>query len=157
MTSQYLSEYDDIVRTMQMYIDGSRQGKSELMRPAFHQGASFFGYAGEQLAVGTPFLFDWIDKNGPAPNIEPRIVSVDILDSIAVVHLEVADWSGNLAGPAVHMSDQSCSLEWHTQTTSRFTQTQRRPQNMRAAAVHPWFANYGFAAGFFIMEVVMDV
>ena len=105
MTSEYLSEYDNIVRTMQMYIDGCRQGKSELMRPAFHPSASFFGYAGEQLAVGTPFLFDWIDKNGPAPNIEPRIVSVDILGSIAVVRLEVADWSGKLAGSGVHMSD----------------------------------------------------
>lgn len=78
---------------MQMYIDGSRQGKSELMRPAFHTDASFFGYAGEQLAVGTKFLFDWIDKNGPAPKIEPRVVSVDILDSIAVVRLNSEKWS----------------------------------------------------------------
>jgi len=75
------------------------------MRPAFHQNASFFGYAGEQLAIGTQFLFDWIDKNGPAPHIEPRIVSVDILDSIAVVRLEVAGWLGNLAGSGVRMSD----------------------------------------------------
>jgi hypothetical protein len=105
MKSEYLSEYDNIVRTMQMYIDGSRQGKSELMRSAFHPSASFFGYAGEQLAIGTQFLFDWIDKNGPAPNIEPRIVSVDILDSIAVVRLEVAEWSGKLAGSNVRMSD----------------------------------------------------
>ena len=50
-------------------------------------------------------LFDWIDKNGPAPKIEPRVVSVDILDSIAVVRLEVAGWSGNLAGSDVRMSD----------------------------------------------------
>jgi len=105
MKSEYLSEYDNIVRTMQMYIDGSKQGKSELMRPAFHPSASFFGYAGEQLAVGTQFLFDWIDKNGPAPNIEPRFVSVDILESIAVVRLEVAEWSGKLAGSGVRMSD----------------------------------------------------
>jgi Putative lumazine-binding len=105
MTSGYLSEYDNIVRTIEMYIDGCRQGKSNLMRPAFHPSASFFGYAGDQLAVGTPFLFDWIDKNGPAPGIQPRIVSVDILDSIAVVRLEVADWSGKLAGSGVHMSD----------------------------------------------------
>jgi len=105
MKSEYLTEYDKIVQTMQMYIDGSKQGKSELMRPAFHANASFFGYAGGQLAVGTQFLFDWIDKNGPAPNIEPRIVSVDILDSIAVVRLEVAGWSGNLAGSDVRMSD----------------------------------------------------
>src|SRR5262249_14202278 len=101
----YLTDYDKIVQTMQMYIDGSRQGKSELMRPAFHPSASFFGYAGDQLAIGTQFLFDWIDKNGPAPNIEPRIVSVDILDSIAVVRLEVAEGSGKLAGSGVCMSD----------------------------------------------------
>ena len=103
--SEYPDEYDKIVQTMQMYIDGCREGKSELMRPAFLANASFFGYAGGQLAVGTQFLFDWIDKNGPAPDIEPRIVSVDILESIAVVRLEVAGWSGNLADSGVSMSD----------------------------------------------------
>jgi hypothetical protein len=75
------------------------------MRPAFHPQASFFGYAGDQLAVGTGFLFDWIDGNGPAPDIEHRAVSVDILESIAVVRLEVANWSGKLAGSGVRMSD----------------------------------------------------
>ena len=105
MKSEYLSEYDKIVRTIQMYIEGSKQGRSELMRPAFHSNASFFGYAGGDLALGTQFLFDWIDKNGPAPKIEPRVVSVDILESIAVVRLEVSGWSGNLAGSGVRMSD----------------------------------------------------
>src|SRR4051794_27261458 len=75
------------------------------MRPAFHPNASFFGYAGEQLAVGTSFLFDWIDKNGPAPDIEPRVVSVNVMESIAAVRLEVANWSGKLAGSGVRMSD----------------------------------------------------
>ena len=75
------------------------------MRPAFHPDASFFGYAGEQIAIGTKFLFNWIDNNGPAPNIEPRVVNVDIVDSIAIVRLEVAGWSGNLAGSGVSMSD----------------------------------------------------
>ena len=103
--TEHLTDYDSIVKTVQMYIDGSKQGKSALMRPAFHPDASFFGYAGDQLASGTQFLFDWIDKNGPAPKIEPRVVSVDILDSIAVVRLEVAGWSGNLAGTCVRMSD----------------------------------------------------
>ena len=83
-TSEYLTEYDGIAKTMQMYIEGSRQGKSALMRPAFHPDASFFG---------------------SAPDIEPRMISVDIVDSIAVVRLEVAGWSGNLAGSGVRMSD----------------------------------------------------
>jgi len=103
--SEYLTDYDEIVNTIQMYIEGGRQGKSELMRPAFHPDASFFGYAGEQLAIGTPFLFDWIDKNGPAPEIEARWVSVDILESLAVVRLEIAGWSGTMAGSGVRMSD----------------------------------------------------
>jgi hypothetical protein len=103
--NQYLTEYDNIVKTIQLYTDGCKQGKSELMRPAFHPNASFFGYAGNELAVGTKFLFDWIDSNGPAPKIEPRLVNVDILDSIAVVRLEVAGWSGKLAGSSARMSD----------------------------------------------------
>jgi hypothetical protein len=99
------SQHDEILKTLQLYIDGSKQGKCELMRPAFHPQASVFGYAGDQLAIGTEFLFDWIDRNGPAPGIEPRVISVDILESIAVVRVEVANWSGKLAGSGVRMSD----------------------------------------------------
>jgi hypothetical protein len=66
------------------------------MRPSFHPQASFFGYAGDQLAIGLAFLFDWVDKNGPAPDIQARVVSVDIAESIAVVRLEVANWSGKV-------------------------------------------------------------
>jgi Putative lumazine-binding len=103
--TEYISDHDEILRTMQTYIDGSRQGKSKTMRSAFHPDASFFGYVGDQCVSGTRFLFDWIDKNGPAPDIEPRTVSIDVLDSIAVVRLEVGGWSGNLAGSGIHMSD----------------------------------------------------
>ncbi|MBL8238687.1 MAG: nuclear transport factor 2 family protein [Bryobacterales bacterium] len=103
--ASYSNEYDSIVAAMQGYIEGSRQGRSELMRSAFHPGASFIGYAGGELRQGTQFLFDWIDGNGPAPDIRPRFTSVDILDTIAVVRLEVEGWSGKLAGSGVRMSD----------------------------------------------------
>jgi hypothetical protein len=53
-----------------------------MIRPVFHRDASSFGYAGGNPA---PFLFGWIGKNGPAPDIKPRFVSVDILESIAGV------------------------------------------------------------------------
>ena len=35
-SSTYTREYDGIVKAMQQYIDGSKAGNSELMRPAFH-------------------------------------------------------------------------------------------------------------------------
>ena len=109
-TAKTQSEHDAILKTLQLYIDGCKQGSSEVMRPAFHPQASFFGYAGNQLAVGAEFLFDWIDRNGPAPDIESRVVSVDTAESIAVVRLEVANFSGKLAGSGVHMSDIFTSL-----------------------------------------------
>jgi hypothetical protein len=101
----YLNDYDHIVQTIQIYIDSCKAGSSQGMRPAFAPEASFFGYAAGQLAVGTEFLFNWIDENGPAPNIQSRILNVDILQSIAVVRLEVTGWSGKLAGSGVSMSD----------------------------------------------------
>lgn len=84
-TTTYATDYDEIIGAMQHYIEGSKAGKSDLMRPAFHKDASFIGYAGGDLVIGTPVLFDWIDNNGPAPDIQPRFVSVDIVGSIAVV------------------------------------------------------------------------
>ncbi len=102
----YLTEYDAIVKTIQHYIDGSRAGNSELMRPAFHTGASLVGYAGGNLLFGpAQQLFDWIDGNGPAPGIEPDFASIEILETIAIVRLEVKQWSGKHAGSGVHMSD----------------------------------------------------
>ena len=104
-STSYAVEYDAVVKTVQMYLEGCKQGKSGLMRPAFHANAGFFGYAGGELAMGTPFLFEWIDKNGPSPHIRPRFISVDVLESVAAVRLEVDGWSGALAGPEMCMSD----------------------------------------------------
>jgi hypothetical protein len=99
------TEHDAILQALQSYIDGCRQGNSGLMRSTFHSRASFIGYVGDGLVVGVDYLFDWIDRNGPAPDIEPRVVSVEIAESIAVVRLEVSNWSGKLAGSGVRMSD----------------------------------------------------
>src|SRR6516165_4283876 len=106
MEIDHLTEYDAIVKTMQHYIDGSRAGNGELMRAGFHSDATLVGYVGGNLLF-TPIqvLFDWIDENGPAPDIEPSFASIEILESIAVVRLEVEQWSGKNAGSGVHMSD----------------------------------------------------
>jgi hypothetical protein len=102
----YLNDYDEIIKTMQHYIDGSKAGKSELMHPGFHPDASLVGYAPGQFLFGPiQILYDWIDGNGPAPDIKPNFASIEILETIAIVRLEVYGWSGKLAGSGVHMSD----------------------------------------------------
>ena len=104
--SEDTGEYRAIMATMQRYIDGGRTGQSDLMRPAFHPDATIVGYCGGSLLTGSiGQLFDWIDHNGPAPNITPRFASVEVVETVAVVRLEVKGWSGKMAGENARMSD----------------------------------------------------
>ncbi len=89
------SEYDVIAAVVQHYIDGSRSGKGDDMKPAFHKDATIFGYAGADLFAGPiQQLFDWVDKNGPATGLQARIASIDVVDSVATVRLELDNWIG---------------------------------------------------------------
>ena len=91
-----VSEYDAIAKTVQHYIDGAKSGRGDDMKPAFHQDATIFGYAGANLFAGPiQQLFDWNDRNGPATGLQARIVSTDIIDTIATVRLELDNWTGH--------------------------------------------------------------
>ncbi len=90
-----LTENDAIARTVQHYIDGAKSGKGDDMKPAFHNDATIFGYAGAEL-FGGPIqqLFDWNDENGPAAELQARIASIDVVDTVATVRLELDNWAG---------------------------------------------------------------
>jgi hypothetical protein len=91
-----VSENDAIAKTVQHYIDGARSGKGDDMKPAFHKDATIFGYAGTDL-FGGPIqqLFDWNDENGPATELQAQIASIDLVDTVATVRLELDDWTGS--------------------------------------------------------------
>ena len=94
-TAVDLSEYDAISNTVQIYIDGGRSGKGADMKPAFHSDATIFGYAGPDLFAGPiQGLFDWIDQNDPATELQGRIASIDIIETVATVRLELENWNG---------------------------------------------------------------
>ena len=90
-----VSEYDAITKAVQHYIDGGRSGKGDDMKPAFHKDATIFGYAGADLFAGPiQQLFDLVDKNGPATGLQARIASIDLIDTVATVRLELDNWIG---------------------------------------------------------------
>ena len=65
--SNYLTEYDAIVKTMQHYIAGDGLVRAS-NSPGFHSDATIVGYCGGALLTGPiQQLFGWIDENGPAP------------------------------------------------------------------------------------------
>lgn len=91
-----ISDYDEITACIQHYIDGARSGKGADMKPAFHDQATIFGYVGQDLFAGPiQGLFDWNDKNGPAKDLQARIVKIDIVETIATVRLESDNWTGH--------------------------------------------------------------
>ncbi len=95
-TSTNVNEYDAIEKIIQPYINGARSGKGEDMKPAFHQDATIFGYAGPDLFAGPiQQLFDWNDENGPATGLKARIASIDLIDTVATVRLELDNWTGS--------------------------------------------------------------
>lgn len=100
------AERDAVLKAMQSYIDGVRSGKSSVMRPGFHEAATIFGYyPGGIMTNPIQALFDWIDQNGPSPDLKAEFGTVEVRETIASVRLEVRDISGALAGTGVRMSD----------------------------------------------------
>ena len=90
------SNHDAIATTVQHYIDGGKSGKGDDMKPAFHEDATIFGYAGADLFAGPiQQLFAWVDENDPAPGLQARIASIDVVETVAIVRLELDNWNGS--------------------------------------------------------------
>ncbi len=78
------------------YIEGGRTADSSIMKPAFHENAQMSGPA-ENGAFSGPIqaLYDFVDSNGPATDLEMRIVSITISDERAAsVVLHADPWHG---------------------------------------------------------------
>ncbi len=91
-----VSERVAIQQVVKQYVDGAKSGSGEQMKPAFHENATIFGYIGADLFAGPiQQLFDWNDGNGPATELQARIASIDLIDTVATVRLELENWTGH--------------------------------------------------------------
>ena len=53
-----------------------------------------FGYVGAgRLAGAIQTLFDWNDENGRATELQARFASIDLIDTVATVRLELDNWT----------------------------------------------------------------
>ena len=90
------NEHDAIAEVVQNYVDGAKSGRGDDMKPAFHRDATIFGYVGAELFAGPiQKLFDWNDETGPATELQTRIASIDLADTVATVRLELDNWTGH--------------------------------------------------------------
>lgn len=91
-----MSERTEIEKTLQLYLDGGRAGKSGIMKPAFHESATMFWSADGKLEGGPiQTLFDRVDARGPSPDLVSEIGPVDVNDTTATARIELHNWGGN--------------------------------------------------------------
>ena len=84
-----------ISSVIQTYVEGGRQGNAAIMKPAFREDAMIHGYIGGGLFGGPiGLLFDWVDENPPATDLEANIVNIDLANTIATARVELTGWLG---------------------------------------------------------------
>lgn len=84
------SEYDAVIAVAQKYVDGLRVGSADSVAEAFHKDAVMYGFTNGEL-LGGPIanLFDFIEKNGKAPDISTRLDVLAITPTTAVVRVDM--------------------------------------------------------------------
>lgn len=91
-----LSEYEAITRTVETYVKGGKSGRGDDMKPAFHSQATIFGYFGPDLFAGPiQGLYDWVDRNPPATDLQHYIAGIDVVETVATVRVELYNWLGH--------------------------------------------------------------
>jgi hypothetical protein len=99
------SEAEQYGTTRAGALAGSEVTVSSCVPPSIPE-ATISGYCqGVEYSGSVEHVFEWITMDGPAPNIEPGFARIEIIETIAIVHLEVQRWSGKLAGANARASD----------------------------------------------------
>src|SRR3954463_10722369 len=84
------AEYDAVVAAVQACVDGLRVGSGGGVSKAFPQDAVMYGFTNGEL-LGGPIrnLYDFVEKNGTAPDIRTRLDVLAITPTTAVVRIDM--------------------------------------------------------------------
>jgi Putative lumazine-binding len=84
------NEYNAVIAVAQKYVEGLRIGSVEGIAEAFHKDAVMYGFTNGEL-LGGPIgnLFDFVRKNGKAPEITTRLDVLAITPTTAVVRVDM--------------------------------------------------------------------
>jgi len=84
------AEYNAVIAVAKKYVDGLRIGSAQEVAEAFHKDAVMYGFTNGEL-LGGPIsnLYDFVEKNGMAPDITTRLDVLAITPTTAVVRVDM--------------------------------------------------------------------
>ncbi len=88
-------DIEAISSVIQIYVKGGRKGDASIMKPSFRKNAIIHGHTdGGLLAGPIQLMFDYITESPPAPDLEAKIVNIDLANTVATARVELTDWLG---------------------------------------------------------------
>jgi hypothetical protein len=83
-------DYTAVVAAVQAYVEGLRVGSREGVAQAFHPEAVMYGFTNGEL-LGGPIsnLYDFVQQNGSAPDIQTHLDVLAITPTTAVVRVDM--------------------------------------------------------------------
>ena len=93
----YVHDYQAISEVLNQYIEGCKQAKSSIMKPAFNPQATMYsvGPDGKLAGGAIPILFEAIDKDfRPSPDATAAITRIEIVGTAASARIDANDMSG---------------------------------------------------------------
>lgn len=97
MNRTTIKDYEAILATVQKYVDGCNEGKSEIMKPAFDEGAVMYSVNadGTVAAAGSiDNLYAIVDQVGPDKSGSARLDVIDSTETTAIVRVVIENWHG---------------------------------------------------------------
>lgn len=83
-----VSDYDEVVATVEKYIAGLKIASIDGLKQAFHTDAIMYGFGPDGLLGGTiNNLYTFVEHFGAAPNITTRVDVLDMTPTTAVARV----------------------------------------------------------------------
>lgn len=90
-----VSDYEEVLAAVAKYTEACKEGKSDIMKPAFTENALMYGYLnGEYYHGSIEALYGAVDAFGPAPETKARVDVLSIEGTAAAVRVTLEDWHG---------------------------------------------------------------
>lgn len=86
-----VDDYNAVLEAAHNYVEGLRMGDADTVAKAFHKEAIMYGLAGGKTLLGGPIgnLYDFVRRNGSAPEIKTHMDVLAITPTTAVVRIDM--------------------------------------------------------------------
>jgi len=95
MNETSVKDFEAVKKALNNYLEAGRKGDSKILQPSAYKDAIMYSAPNGKVEGGSiKALFDYLDGNPAAPELEADITAVDIAGNIAYAKVESNNWHG---------------------------------------------------------------